>query len=305
LGCFAAGTRCASATRTNPMSNPCLLAALGAVPDPRSRKGRSFPFPPILALLVVGTLLGRRSPEAVAQLADDYGGDFALLLGFPRRRLPTASMLSKLLPRIDAAALEAVLTAWVAARLPPGDPLVVNIDGKCLRGSARPSAQLPGVHLLAAFAPRVRAVLAQLRVDAKTNEHKAALELLDILPRRDGGYIFTGDAMFTQTEVCEAIRGRTDDYVLVVKDNQHALAVDIDAGLAFAATAATFSPRGPSPPDRTATRPAIGPEYGEGPRPGGAPAVGEYLDTNGALEVAGLEAGLSGAPVGLAPGQGV
>lgn len=213
------------------MPSVCLLASLATVPDPRDRKRRSYPFTPILALLVVGTLLGRRSPEAIAQLADDYGGDSALLLGFPRRRLPTASMLSKLLPRIDVLALEAVLRQWIATRLPPDDPLVVNMDGKCVRGSAQQSAQLPGVHLLAAFAPRVSAVLTQLRVDAKTNEHKAALELLNVLPPRRGGYIITGDAMFTQTEVCQAIRNRNDDYVLVVKDNQHALAVDIDAGL--------------------------------------------------------------------------
>ena len=35
------------------MSRPCLLDALGAVPDPRSRKGRTYPWTPILALLVV------------------------------------------------------------------------------------------------------------------------------------------------------------------------------------------------------------------------------------------------------------
>lgn len=252
------------------MSRPCLLDALGAVPDPRSRQGRTYPWTPILALLVVGILMGRRSPAAIAQLTDDYGPEFALLLGFPRLRLPTASMLSKLLPRIDVAALEAALRDWMAGPFPaavdpaqpaapPPEPLVVNIDGKCSRGSARRAAGLPGVHLLAAFAPRLRAVLAQLRVDAKTNEHKAALELLNILPRRAGGYIFTGDAMFTQTEVCQAIRNREDDYVLVVKDNQHALAVDIDAGLAFAATAATFSPGGPRGPAGTEARSAVRP----------------------------------------------
>ncbi|AMV29377.1 Transposase DDE domain protein [Gemmata sp. SH-PL17] len=224
------------------MSNPCLLAALATVPDPRSRQGRSFPFPPIFALLVVGVLLGRRLPGAIAQLADEYGGDFALLLGFPRRRLPTTSTLSKLLPRIDVLELEAVLRNWIATRLSPDDTLVVNVDGTCVRGSAHRSAQRPGVHLLPAFAPRVQAVLAQLRVDTKTNEHKAALELLNILPSRRGGCIVTGDAMFTQTEVCQAIRDRNDDYALVVKGNQPALAVDTDAGLAFAAQAATFPP---------------------------------------------------------------
>jgi hypothetical protein len=235
---------------------PSLLLAFDRVPDPRSPRGRSFPLPPILALLTLGILLGRRSLTAIAQLTDDYGGDLALALGFPRARIPTVSHLSKLLPRLDSAAVEAVLSAWVAdctRDLPPAPgpapaapsapaPLLVNLDGKASRGSARPSAALPGVHLLSAFAPRLRAVLAQLRVDAKTNEHKAALELLRILPPRPGGYVFTGDAIFCQTEVCQAITDRGDHYLLTVKDNQPGLAADIGAGLAFAQTAASFSP---------------------------------------------------------------
>jgi len=226
-----------------------LLVALQQVPDPRSRRGRSFPLPAILAWLTLGMLLGRRSLTAIVQLAQDYDSSLILALGFPRARVPTVSNLSRLLPRLDVAALEAVLTTWIAActrDLPAQSAdavgCVVNLDGKTLRGSARPSANLPGVHLLSAFAPRVQAVLAQFRVDSKTNEHKAALELLKILPPRPGGYLFTGDAIFCQTEVCQAIRDRDDHYLLTVKDNQPALAVDIAAGITFAQTAATFSP---------------------------------------------------------------
>ena len=287
------------------MPATCLLDALAAVPDPRDNKGRSFPFAPILALLVVGILLGRRSPGSIVQLADDYGADFALLLGFPRRRLPTASMLSKLLPRIDVRALEAVLREWIATSLPADDALVVNMDGKCVRGSADRAAQLPGVHLLAAFAPRFQAVLAQLRVDTKMNEHKAALELLNILPTRPGGYIITGDAMFTQTEVCQAVRDRDEDYVLVVKDNQHALVVDIDAGLAFAAQAATFSPRRARAAEGTDARPTVRTNDREGARPRGAPNVGEHGAPDRASEVARAEAGVPRAPLGGSQGQGV
>jgi hypothetical protein len=236
---------------------PSLLVAFRQVPDPRSRRGRSYPLPPILALLVLGMLLGRRSLTAIAQLVDDYGPELALALGFPRARVPTVSNLCKLLPRLDTAAVEAVLTAWVAdctrdlppmpsatpqAPAPPTPSLLVNLDGKTVRGSARPSAELPGVHLVSAFAPRVQAVLAQFRVDSKTNEPKAALQLLKILPPRPGGYLFTGDAIFCQTEVCQAIHDRGDHYLLTVKDNQPSLAIDIAAGLSFAQTAATFSP---------------------------------------------------------------
>jgi predicted transposase YbfD/YdcC len=101
---------------------------------------------------------------------------------------------------------------------------------------------LPGVHLVAAFAPQIQGVLAQIRVDAKTNEHKAALELLRLLPSHPGGHLISGDAIFCQKDLCQAIMDRGDHYLFVVKENQSALATDIDAGLAFAATARTFSP---------------------------------------------------------------
>lgn len=230
-----------------------LFEALQQVPDSRSRRGQSYPLPAVLALLVLGLLLGRRSLTAIARLVPDYGGDLALLLGFPRRRTPCVAALSRILQRLAVAAFERALGDWVQGalrELPDGgagaggraEPLPVHLDGKTLRGSRRPDADLPGVHLLAAFAPRVQGVLAQLRVDGKTNEHKAALELLRLLPPRPGGHLISGDAIFCQKEVCAAIRGRGDHYLLVVKDNQPGLAGDIDAGLAFAATARTFSP---------------------------------------------------------------
>jgi hypothetical protein len=286
---------------------PSLLVAFAQVPDPRSRRGRSYPLPPILALLALGILLGRRSLTAITQLTQDYGAEFALLLGFPRARVPTVSNLSKLLPRLDAAALEAVLTAWIAdclRDLPPAPdeppapaPLLVNLDGKTVRGSADPAAGLPGVHLLSAFAPRAQAVLAQLRVDGKTNEHKAALELLKILPPRPGGYLFTGDAIFCQTEVCQAIRARGDHYVLTVKDNQPGLAIDIAAGLAFAQTAATFSPgRGPHGPHRSGPRADLRHHDREAARAGGTPQPGEHDDPDADVALAGAAAGLPRAP---------
>ena len=44
-------------------------------------------------------------------------------------------------------------------------------------------------------------MLAQMAVGAKTNEHKAALELLGILPPLAGAVV-TADAMFTHRDVC-------------------------------------------------------------------------------------------------------
>ena len=72
-------------------------------------------------------------------------------------------------------------------------------------------------------------MLKQLRVDAKTNEHKAALTLLGVLPLR--GKVVTGDAMFTHRDVAEEIRRRGGDYILIVKDNQPELKAQIQAAL--------------------------------------------------------------------------
>ena len=123
-----------------------------------------------------------------------------------------------------------------------GDAPHLSIDGKTARGSR--DGDTPGVHLVSASAPDVQAVLAQLRVDAKTNEHKAALELLGVLPIQDK--VVTGDAMFTHRDVCAAVLDGGGDYVLPVKENQPTLGRDIAA--VFAEPEAGFSP----PPDRAA-----------------------------------------------------
>jgi hypothetical protein len=73
--------------------------------------------------------------------------------------------------------------------LGPGDAPLLALDGKTPRGSR--DRDTPGVHLVSASAPDVKAVLAPLRVDAKTHEHQAALELLGGLPVQ--GKLLTGD----------------------------------------------------------------------------------------------------------------
>jgi hypothetical protein len=206
-----------------------LLEELAQVPDPRSRRGTRHPLPAILGLAVLAMLSGCKSYTAIAQFGRDKGFALAIALGFRRGKTPTKSRLSTLFRRLDVTAFEAALSRWVTARLGTPDGLHVCIDGKAVRGSK--DGDVPGHHLVAAYAPSAQAVLAQLRVDAKTNEHKAALQLLGILPVK--GCIFTGDAAFCQRDFCEEVIDGGGDYVLIAKDNQPGLARDVAAGLAF------------------------------------------------------------------------
>ena len=223
------------------MSPIPLVEAFSIVPDPRSRHGRRYPLVPVLCLVTLGLLMGKRTLGSIARLGRLYGPELLLALGFPRGRGPVKSALSRLLRRIDADALEAALARWVASRLPEG-ATVLSIDGKTLRGSR--DGEVPGVHLVSAYAPEVEAVLGQLRVDCKTNEHKAALELLGILPLK--GKVVIGDAAFCQRDLAAQVIDQGGDYILFAKDNQPGLVIDIQAGFAYEAAAAgqhaAFSP---------------------------------------------------------------
>jgi hypothetical protein len=219
-----------------------LLGVLAEVPDPRDPKGIRHPLPAILSLAVLAMLTGCKSYTAIAQFGRDKGFALAAALGFRRGKTPTKSTLSVLFRALDVTAFEAALSRWVASRLPEGAELHVAFDGKTARGSRDGDA--PGHHLVAAYAPAAQAVLAQVRVDAKTNEHKAALELLGILPVK--GKVITGDAAFCQRDVAEEVIEGGGDYVFIVKDNQPSLKTDIGAGLAWDAQqrrqAAAFPP---------------------------------------------------------------
>lgn len=218
-----------------------LVEVLADVPDPRSLHGRRYPLVPVLCLVTLGLLLGYKSLKAIVEIPTSYGPNILLLLGFPRLRCPSLSTLRNLLATLDIRALEAALTRWTTSRLPEGT-VIISLDGKNLRGSR--DAELPGQHLVAAYIPHIEAVLAQLKVDAKTNEHKAALELLGFFPLKDK--VVLGDAAFCQRDLAEKVTAEGGDYIFTVKANQPGLEIDIGAGFAFETAArsmaAAFSP---------------------------------------------------------------
>jgi DDE_Tnp_1-associated/Transposase DDE domain len=223
-------------------AQPSLLEILEGIHDPRGAKGKRHPLSALLALAVVAMLAGMTSYEAIVQYGKERGRDFLYLLGFTRGRGLCKATYSRVFRRIDVVEFEARVSRWIQGRLRTGDAAHIAIDGKTARGSR--DGDTPAVHLVAAYVPDAHATVAQLRVDAKTNEHKAALEMLGILPIR--GKVVTGDAMFTHRDVCAKVIERGGDYILPVKENQPTLLANIAA--VFAEPEAGLSP----PPSCTA-----------------------------------------------------
>jgi len=208
--------------------------ALAAVPDPRSRSGRSYPLTARLHLISVALRAGQRALEAIAPLGRDHGTPLAHALGFPSDRTPCQAPLSNLLRRLDGTAFEPALLRGLHARCPDlGDRLA--LEGQTLRGTA--SSEVPGAPLRTAYAPQVAAVVGQLRIDGKANEPKAAWEWLGVGPLRGQGV--TGDARFGHRDCCEQVREGGGDSLLTVTDNPPQLPVAIASRFA---EASAFSP---------------------------------------------------------------
>jgi len=224
-----------------------LWECFSSVPDPRSALGKRHPLGAILTLCSVAMLCGCRSLYAIAQFGRDRGKGFATALGFTRRTTPCCTTLHYLFCALDKAAFEQALAQWTGAVAEARGWTAVSFDGKMLRGST--DVQLPGVHLLAAYAHEAEMVLRQLPVDAKTNEHKTALELLDLIPV--AGKIVTGDALFCQRDLSRKIRAKQGDYLWPVKDNQPELLAAIEGAFDDADTSPSAASVGPGrTPDR-------------------------------------------------------
>ena len=103
--------------------------------------------------------------------------------------------------------------------------------GQALRGIH--GEEIPGVHLVSAYAAGSGAVLTQVATVGKGQELAAAKAVLGQIPL--AGKIVAADALLTQREVCRQIVAGGGDYLLPVKENQPALHGDL---------VETFSPSG-------------------------------------------------------------
>jgi predicted transposase YbfD/YdcC len=201
-----------------------LVGALAALTDPRARRGVRHRFVAILAIVVGAVLGGARSYVAIAEWGHDLPVGVRVRLGLGRRP-PSESTIRRTVQAVDAAALDRLVSGWLATRCPsPSTPTsrrrrAIAIDGKSARGARGPDGR--AVHLLAAFDHDSGVVLGQAVVDGKTNEVTAFAPLLDRIDVTDA--IITADALHTQRAHADYLIGRGAHYVLIVKGNQPGL----------------------------------------------------------------------------------
>jgi predicted transposase YbfD/YdcC len=192
-----------------------LRSYLEQLDDPRKARGVRYALVDVLTLLILAKLGGEDGMKGMAEWVRLREPALIRLLGIPRERLPHQTTYERVLAGLNEAAFNAMIGAYFAATTSDTTWQIV-LDGKVLRGTI-PSGETQGTHLLAAYVPQSGVVLMQVEVAGKANEQSTAPRLLQAIDLQ--GCVVTGDAMFTQRDLCVQIVQAGGDYLFPVKDN--------------------------------------------------------------------------------------
>jgi hypothetical protein len=190
-----------------------LWDALGEIEDKRGRKGRQYALQSILGISLAAMLAGANDLIAIFRWGRRQKPEALRLFGIETGKAPCHATYHYFFQALDADGLSRALGKFAADN---GKAKHLALDGKTLKGSRRLDAK--AVHVLSAFATDLNAVIGDLTVAPDQNEITAAMALLKGLPL--DGAIITGDAIFTQREICQHIRDQGGHYLFTVKDNQ-------------------------------------------------------------------------------------
>ena len=203
------------------MDNP--LKYFAELRDPRIERNREHLPEEILLIAIAAVLSGAESWNDIADYGEDKREWLKTFLSLPSG-IPSHDTFNRVFAALDPEEMERGFVAWVSsiAKLTAGE--VVAIDGKTLCGT-REAGKKALVHMVSAWASANNLVLAQRKVDEKSNEITAIPKLLNALEL--AGTVVTVDAMGCQCDIASLIIEKKADYVLAVKDNQGLLAEQV------------------------------------------------------------------------------
>jgi predicted transposase YbfD/YdcC len=217
-----------------------LYTALARLKDSRHARGIRYSLVTILVCIVLAKLAGEDYLAGIAEWVAKRKKPLREMLHWANPRAAHRTTYSRILGRvIEIAEFEQVVRDYFANQANAGESVLLNLDGKTLRGTI-PAGQTRGVHLLAAYLPEEGWVLAQVKVESKENEIPASARLLKALDLQ--GKIITGDALLAQRDLSRQIVEAQGDYVWTLKENQPQMCEDLATLFAGEKTVKGFSP---------------------------------------------------------------
>jgi len=191
--------------------------------DPRIERKKLYPLHEILFIVLCGSICGAESWRDFVLFGQEklifLREHFAFLEG-----IPSKNTFARVLAALDPAVFRGCFIQWAKGLQKILDE-VIAIDGKTLCNSHEPMTGQSAIHMVSAFAAHARLVLAQQKVDEKSNEITAIPLLLDLLEVT--GQTVTIDAAGCQKAIAQKIHAKGADYVLALKGDQGTLHDDV------------------------------------------------------------------------------
>ena len=194
------------------------------VSDPRKDRTKEHKLIDIIAIAICAVICGAEGWVDIELYGKSKQAWLSTFLELPNG-IPSHDTFGRVFSLIDAQQFQLAFYEWVWAVNDILQGQIINIDGKCLRGSDHKHLGKRAIYMVSAWATENEIVLGQRKVDEKSNEITAIPELLKMLAL--SGCLVTIDAIGTQTSIAQTIIAAQADYVLSVKENQGHLFEDI------------------------------------------------------------------------------
>lgn len=194
-----------------------------SIEDPRVERTRLHALSDIIFITIAACLSGCEDWNEIELYAESKRDWLKTFLQLPNG-IPSHDTFNRVFAAIDPIELEKCFVAWVQSVAKITEGQIVSIDGKRLCGSGEHGKKTI-IHMVSAWSSANNMVLAQQKVNDKSNEITAIPALLDVLVLK--GCIVTIDAMGCQREIAEKIITKEADYILALKGNQGHLLDDV------------------------------------------------------------------------------
>ena len=200
------------------------IDCLAKIPDPRSKRGVTYPFSTILGITFLGLIGNARTPAEIARWSKTHFKTLKTFLRFGRPRAgkvsaPCDNTFIRIWRKLSYDDLQKAYASFLNAIL--SDTAIIGaVDGK----TAKQTKDEDGnpLQMLNVFAHKLKLHLASWSINGdKTNEpsclEKHLGELFTMYPFLK---LLTGDAIYAQRPLLKAIQDYNRDYLFQVKDNQ-------------------------------------------------------------------------------------
>jgi predicted transposase YbfD/YdcC len=201
-----------------------LTEHFAALDDPRVERTKLHPLLAIITSALCAVIGGAESWDDIAEFTETKFEWLSSFLDLPNGP-PSHDTFNRVFAALDPQQFQTCFATWMKAVATILPAEVIALDGKTVRRSHDRYSGKAAIHMVSAWATTNRLVLAQVKVDRKSNEITAIPELLRALAIE--GCIVTLDAMGCQREIAHQIIDQSGDYVLALKENHDALYHDV------------------------------------------------------------------------------